>query len=278
VKLEIKVYQKEGNYKLLKLFKESLNAIYTSRFLSKQLAKRDITAQYRQSFLGIIWAFFMPIATAAVWIFLQLSGTIKLTETGIPYPLYAFTGTLIWSILTESVNSPLQATSAARSIITKINIPKEALIISGIYKLLFNSSIKILLLLVLVFVFDTGLHLSTLLFPIAVISAILVGTTLGLFITPFGMLYSDIAKITGMGFNFLMFLTPVVYAIPEQGLMKTIMEINPLTPILSMARAFLTGMEPEFLFYFVALSIVSIPLLALGLILYRISIPIIIER
>src|SRR5690606_24368914 len=135
------------------------------RFLARQLAERDIKAQYRQSYLGIIWAFITPLATAAVWIFLNLSGTVTITETGIPYPVYAFSGTLIWSIITEAVNSPTSSTNAARGIISKINFPKEALIISGIYKLLFNSLVKIILLVVFVFLFGIGFHWSLLLFP-----------------------------------------------------------------------------------------------------------------
>ena len=276
--LETRIYQKESNFRFSKLFRESLTDIWKSRFLARQLAERDIKAQYRQSYLGIIWAFVTPLATAAVWIFLNLSGTVKVTETGIPYPLYAFSGTLIWSIITESINSPTRSTNSARGLLTKINFPKEALIISGIYKLLFNSSIKILLLVVFVFLFGVGFHWSLLLVPLAIIAAVLTGTMIGLFVTPIGMLYNDVGKFVGMGLSFLMYITPVVYAIPEEGIMKTIMEINPFTPLILTTRDFLTGNSPEFLLYFLLLILVSLPLLFLGLIIYRISIPVIVER
>ena len=149
MKLETKIYQKENNLHFARLLKDSLSDVYHSRFLARQLAIRDIKAQYRQSYLGIIWAFIGPLTTAFVWIFLNSTGTVKLTDTGMPYPVYAFTGTLLWSIIVDAINSPMASTNGARSILSKINFPKEALIISGIYKLLFNSSIKILL----VFVF-----------------------------------------------------------------------------------------------------------------------------
>ncbi|MBL7953502.1 MAG: hypothetical protein JNJ91_00595, partial [Flavobacteriales bacterium] len=45
--------------------------------LSWRLAKRDISAQYRQSFLGYLWAFIMPIANTAVWIMLNRSGVVR---------------------------------------------------------------------------------------------------------------------------------------------------------------------------------------------------------
>lgn len=276
--LETRIYQKEGNVNLKKLLKESLRDIWDSRFLSRQLAERDIKAQYRQSFLGIFWAFITPLLTAAVWIFLNFTGTVSLTETGIPYPLFVFSGTLLWSIITEAINSTSQSTNAARGLLSKINFPKEALIISGIYKLLFNSVIKILLLVVFVFLFGVGFHWSLLLLPFAILGALLFGTTIGLFITPIGMLYNDVSKFISIGFRFLMFITPVLYAMPDQGIMRQLMEWNPITPIILTARDMITGSQPDYLIYYLVIMLICIPLFFLGLLSYRISIPIIVER
>lgn len=276
--METHIYKKERTIKIGTLLKASLGDIYTSRFLSRQLAERDIKAQYRQSYLGILWAFIMPLTTALVWIFLNSSGTIKLSDTGIPYPVYAFSGTLIWSIIVASINSPIQNTMASKGILTKINFPKEALIISGIYKLLFDSFIKVILLVILIFAFGVGFHWSLLLLPIALVGAIIFGTTIGLFLTPLGLLYKDISKLITFGMQFLMYVTPVVYAIPSSGIMKTIMVWNPITPIVLTARDLIVGFSPQYLWYFIIVVAVCIPLLFLALVIYRISIPIIVER
>jgi lipopolysaccharide transport system permease protein len=276
--LETRIYQKERTIKFAALLKASLSDMYHSRFLARQLAERDIKAQYRQSYLGIIWAFILPLTTAFVWIILNTSGTVKLSDTGIPYPVYAFSGTLIWSIIVAAINSPMQSTNAAKGILTKINFPKEALLLSGIYKLLFDSSIKVILLVVFVFFYGVGIHWSLLLFPMVILGAILFGTTLGLFVTPLGLLYKDIGKIITFGMQFLMYVTPVVYAIPKTGIMKTVMEWNPITPIILTARDVVVGEQPEYLAYFLGVLLVCVPLLFLGLIVYRIAIPIIVER
>nr|WP_321228543.1 ABC transporter permease [uncultured Psychroserpens sp.] len=276
--METHIYKKERTIKIGTLLKASLRDIYKSRFLSRQLAERDIKAQYRQSYLGVLWAFIMPLTTACVWIILNSSGTIKLSDTGIPYPVYAFSGTLIWSIIVASINSPIQNTMASKGILTKINFPKEALIISGIYKLLFDSFIKVILLVILIFAFGVGFHWSLLLLPIALLGAIIFGTTIGLFLTPLGLLYKDISKLITFGMQFLMYATPVVYAIPPSGIMKTIMVWNPITPIVLTARDLIVGFSPQYLWYFIIVVAVCIPLLFLALVIYRISIPIIVER
>lgn len=276
--METRVYQKENNLNLLKHVKASFKDVIGSRFLAKQLAVRDIKAQYRQSYFGILWAFITPLATALVWIVLNGTGTVRISDTGIPYPLFVFTGTLIWSIITEAINSPMASTNAARGILSKINFPKEALILSGIYKLLFNTSIKIILLLLFVFFFGVGLHWSLLLFPFAILGGLLVGTTIGLFITPLGLLYKDVGKIISFGMQFLMYAAPVIYAIPKDGIMKTLMELNPLTPIILTGRDLAVGNTPEYLTYFLIVIAVCIPFFVIALLLYRISIPVLVER
>lgn len=278
MELKTTVYQKVNNNKIGKLFRESLSDMFSSRFLAKQLAIRDIKAQYRQSFLGIIWAFITPLSTALIWIVLSKSGTITLSDTGVPYPVFVFTGTLLWSIVIESINAPMTNTNGARSILSKINFPKEALILSGIYKLLSNSFMKIVLLFVFLIVYGVGFHFSILLFPFAFLGIIFFGTTIGLFITPLGMLYNDIGKIVSLGLSFLMYATPVVYAIPKTGFLKTLMEINPLTPLLLTTRNLLFGEQIDYLMYYSSIFAVCIPLFFLGLVFYRISIPVIVER
>lgn len=275
---QTKIYQKENNLKISRLLKDSVKDFFGSHFLAKQLATRDIKSQYRQSYLGIIWAFITPVFSALVWIFLNLTGTVKLSDTGVPYPIYVFSGTLIWSILKESISLPTTSTSAAKGIITKINFPKEALILSGIYKLFFNSAIKIALLVILIFLFKVAFTASMLLFPIAILVAVIFGTTIGLFVTPLGLIYNDVAKVISVGLGLLMYITPVVYAIPKNGIMNTIMLINPFTPLVATTRDLALGNTPEFLPYFFSLAGLSISLFFIGLLFYRISIPVIVER
>jgi lipopolysaccharide transport system permease protein len=276
--LQTRIYQNRRTLRFGSLLKASLKDLFNSRFLGRQLAERDIKAQYRQSYLGILWAFIPPLATAFIWIVLNGSGTIKLSDTGVPYPVYAFTGTLIWSIVVAAINSPLSSTQAAKGILTKINFPKEALVLSGIYKLLFDSLIKLGLLLVFVFAYGVGFHWSLLLVPFAALGAVLFGTTVGLLLTPIGLLYKDIGKMIVFAMQFLMYATPVVYTMPDSGIMRTLMLYNPVTPLILTTRDLVVGFSPQHLNYFLMVLICCLPLLCIGLVIYRIAIPIIVER
>jgi lipopolysaccharide transport system permease protein len=56
------------------------------------------------------------------------------------------------------------------------------------------------------------------------------------------------------------------------------MEYNPFTPLILTTRDFVIGAEPQYLSYFLILIAICVPLFFIGLLIYRISIPIIVER
>ncbi|WP_338115177.1 ABC transporter permease [Thiocapsa imhoffii] len=246
--------------------------------LAWRLAVRDIQAQYRQNVLGILWAFITPLFTTLTWIFLQGSGIVAVGATDIPYPVYVFTGTMLWAIFTDAMNAPMNQTQSASGLLAKFNFPREALIVSGIYKILFNAGIKILLMLgalVIIGIYP-GWHL--LIFPLGIVSLILVGTALGLLVTPIGMLYKDVGRVIPLGLQFLMYLTPVVFAMPKDGWVATLFQINPLTPLILNARNWLTGFPPEQMTYFVIVNLLAVLMLLIAWGAYRLVMPILIER
>jgi len=249
-----------------------------SRELAWRLAVRDISAQYRQAFLGILWAFILPVANTLAWVFLNSSGVVKIADTPLPYPLYVFSGTMLWAIFMDALNAPLVQTTAAKGMLAKLNFPREALIVSGIYQTLFNASIKIVLLLGVLLYMGINPGWSILLFPVGVISLVLVGTVMGLFITPVGMLYTDVGKGLPLLMQFLMYLTPVVYPMPKGGWTGILVAANPLTSLILTTRDWLTGLTPECLGYFCTVNAVALALLLMVWVIYRLAMPILIER
>jgi lipopolysaccharide transport system permease protein len=100
----------------------------------------------------VLWALIIPLANTAVWLFLIGSKVVQVAPTAIRYPVFVFAGTLLWSILIDALNAPLIQVNANRGLLAKINFPREALIVSGMYQMLSNAAIKLAnLLLVLPF-------------------------------------------------------------------------------------------------------------------------------
>ena len=162
--------------------------------------------------------------------------------------------------------------------LAKINFPREAIIVSGIYQTIFSAGIKLVLLLVAIALMGIVPGWSGLLIPIGILSLMLVGTTIGILITPVGLLYGDIGKALPLLMQFLMYVTPVVFPLPDRGLAAELFRLNPMTPLIQTARAWLTGQSPDMLQYFIVINVIAAILLLVVWMVYRLAMPILIER
>ncbi|MEZ4805924.1 MAG: ABC transporter permease [Flavobacteriales bacterium] len=246
--------------------------------LAWRLARRDISALYRQSFLGYLWAFIMPLATTMAWVFLNASGIVRVAETGIPYPVYVLTGTMIWQMFVEALQAPLQQVTMAKTMLTKLKFPRESLILSGMFKWLFNVVIKLIIIVPVLVYFGIEVGSHQFLVPVAILAILIVGTAIGLLLAPLGLLYTDIGRAIPIAAQFAMYITPVVFAMPEGGLTAKLFHLNFMTPLVLNARAWLTGMESVMVPYFIGVSLGAVLLLFVGWLLYRVTMPVLIER
>jgi lipopolysaccharide transport system permease protein len=92
------------------------------------------------------------------------------------------------------------------------------------------------------------------------------------------MLYQDIQKGLVTILPFLMYLTPVVYPKPDGGAVAQIMKLNPMATILPETRYWFTGQPGEALTTFWIYSAFFALLFFFGLVIYRLAMPMIIER
>ncbi|PQA96640.1 hypothetical protein B0A70_04260 [Chryseobacterium piscicola] len=251
----------------------------SSNFLAYQMAKRDLQSQYRQSFLGFFWAFMPIITNSLVWIFLSSSGTVNVNaDQSIPYIAFVVIGTTLWSIFNETLFIPITSVNGARGLLSKINFPKEALIMSGIYKMTFNLILKLILIAGILVIYGINPGTGILYFPIILAVIMMFSLSLGLLFTPIGLIYTDINKIVSTGVSFMMYITPVVYAVPKQGLFKNLFELNPLTFLFNDARSSLTNMQLENITFSLVLAGISFIVMLVGMVIFRKSMPIIIEK
>lgn len=243
------------------------------------MTKRDIQSQHRQSLLGFFWILAPVIINSLIWLFLNGSGVVNINiPGGIPYPVFVILGTTLWNIFAEAIQSPINSVNAGRTIISKINFPKEALLMKGLYTTFFNLSIKMIPVVAILIVYKVIPSWSLLLFPLYIIALTVFAFALGLLITPLGLIYTDISKVLTTGIPFLMYLTPVVYAAPKVGAFKFLFHLNPLTYIINDTRNTLVGAEVQSLIFTVILTAVSFIVLLIGLVVFRKSMPIVIEK
>ena len=252
--------------------------LLASRELAWRLMVRDISAQYRQAMLGIIWAFIPPIVMALGFTLAKEANVFTVGETDIPYPAYVMFNTALWQTFVDAATGPVQAVIQAKPMLARVNFPREAIVLAKLGEVGFNFGIKLILIIGLFLYFRVPVSWGVLLTPVALIHLILLGTLVGVLLAPIGVLYQDVSKGLNMIMGFWLFLTPVIYPVPTAGVFGILVAWNPVTPLLSTIRELATtGSVSNPLGFWVVSGGTWVGLM-LTWIGFRIAIPYVVER
>ena len=216
--------------------------------------------------------------TTLAFVFLNKQQVICVEGLPIAYAAYVMLGTLLWQNFADALQAPLQMAVQNRSMLVRVQFPREALILSGIYQTLFNFAARLLLLLPVVFYYKIPLGAGLAWFPVGVLGLVLFGTALGVLLAPLGVLYKDVEVGTSMVLGFWMLLTPVVYPPMQSGFGAVLARWNPVSPLLQTTRDWLVGQPPAAMPGFCWVTGITLTMLFAGWVLYRVSIPHVIAR
>jgi lipopolysaccharide transport system permease protein len=95
---------------------------------------------------------------------------------------------------------------------------------------------------------------------------------------PVGLLYQDVGKFLAVAIPVWMIVTPIVYQTPAGWDSNLLNWLNPASPLLTLVRDLMVfGKAEVWLSASVCLAC-CVPLLVVGLLYYRLSIPVLVER
>lgn len=260
------------------LISDIFSDLKSSQFLAWRLLNRDIAAKYRQTATGYWLAILPPIVTAIIFIILNKSAILNVGETGIPYPAFVITGTILWTLFIDSINAPINELQTNKAMLVRVSFAKEALIFTSFGQVFFNFVIKLAVLIAVLLIFKIRYSPNWFLIIIPVLSTATLGIFCGLFFAPFTFLYHDLRQFVVMMFAALMYFAPVAYPLPESGILHIIGKFNPMTYILNLFRDVLFKETYNDMGITVGILIISILFLFVSLVIFRIAIPYLVER
>lgn len=249
-----------------------------ARELAWRFFLRDTRASHRQSLLGYLWIVLPPLVNSLVWVLLNKSDVIRIDSGAVPYPVFVLAGTVLWSAFNGAIMASLGVVGEARGVLSKVNFPHEALVYSALIKSLVDAIIPVVLLVPALWIYHVPLHATALLFPVALLGTLVLGLAIGLILVPIAALYSDVGRAAQLALRFGFFVTPVIFPLPAAGLARTLMALNPLTPLLVSGRSWLVGSGEAMPQAFTCVFAAAIVLTAVGLLFFKVALPHLIER
>lgn len=255
----------------LSIFSEIFTELKKNRWLTYQLFKRDFFAIYKQSFIGILWAFVMPVVSVGTFIILNRSGVFTIGDIDAPYPVYAILGMAVWQLFSTGLIASSNSLVKAGPMIVKINFSKKSLVIAATGQSIISFLIQFVLVCILFICYRIPPNIKILFVPFLVMPIMLLTLGLGFMLSLINGVMRDIGNALSILVTFLMFLTPVLYAKPTTGILAHLTKYNLLYYLVSAPRDLvLTGTISEWKGFLIA-SIISFIVFMVCLVIFHLT-------
>jgi lipopolysaccharide transport system permease protein len=246
-----------------------LGELWSYRELLYFLVWRDVKVRYKQTAVGVLWALVQPIAMLLLFsaIFGRLVGV---PSDGIPYPIFIFSGLLMWQLFSYALAQSSNSLVANRDLVTKVYFPRLLVPVSGSLAGLVEFAIGLGVMAGFMVWYGVVPGIEILAFPFFVVLCLVATLGLGLWLSALNVQYRDVQYTIPFLTQFLFFATPIVYPasiVPEPW--RTLIGLNPMAGVVAGVRWSLFGSSDP-IGGLVALSVCSaVVLLVSGVFYFR---------
>lgn len=246
-----------------------LKLLWQYRELLRAFAERDIRLRYRQTVLGVAWVVLQPLLSALI--FAVVFGFIaKMPSDGLPYFLIAYSGLLGWSLFSGNMNRIIPSLVANGSLISKIFFPRLLIPLGVIPSVLLDFVVSAVVLAGVMIFYGVIPGREILLFPISVLTLLLMSLGIGLVGASLSVKYRDVQHIAPFLTQLLLYASPVGYtvsAVPEA--IRPYYLLNPIAAPIDAIRWSLLGTgEPNFA-YLAYAFVASLLCMWIGITVFR---------
>jgi ABC-2 type transport system permease protein len=199
------------------------------------LVRRDLTARYKRSVLGIAWTMLNPLGMMIV-LTIVFSKVFRFTIED--YPAYVLSGLIAWNFFAQASSSAIYALVWGGDLMQRIYIPRSIFAIASVGTGLINLLLSLVPLILVMVVIRTPIHISILLAPIAMILLALYCLGIGLLISTIGIYFFDVVEMYAIVLMAWMYLTPIIYTVdllPAR--IQVWLQLNPMVHLVELFRS-----------------------------------------
>lgn len=220
--------------------------------------------RYKQTIVGVAWAFFQPVITMVIFT-IFFGSFVGVPSDGIPYPIFVFTGLILWHFFSGALSEVSGCLVANKHLITKIYFPRTLLLFGATATRLVDMVIASFVLagLMVYYRYLPDLE-SIIVIPVLVLWMCIFVFGFGAFLAAVNVKYRDVRYALPFFIQSLLYVTPVIYPVSITGKYEWLLWLNPMTAIVHIARSVLLR-PADIPAYGLLLSIgVTLVLVALG--------------
>jgi lipopolysaccharide transport system permease protein len=187
-----------------------LPQLWAARELLYFLVRRDLAVRYRQTILGVAWAFLQPIATAVVFS-IFFGRLVGVPSDGVPYPVFSYVALVPWTFFANTVSLGAGALVSNPELIRKIHFPRLVMPTAAVFGGLVDLAIALVVLVGMLAIY--GIAPTPRMLWLPAFLALAMATTLGVvfWLSAMNVQFRDVRFVVPFILQIWLFVTPVVY-------------------------------------------------------------------
>jgi len=218
--------------------------------------------------LGAAWAIIQPLF--AMLLFTLFFGRLaRIPSDNIPYPLFAYTGLLLWTFFANSVTNSANSLVGSASLITKIYFPRMIIPAAPVLAGLLDLAIAFALVVPLLIYYRVSVSWQVLLLPIFICLTTLLAFGVGMWMAALNVKYRDVRYALPFTIQLWLFASPVIYPLSIMpAKWRWLLLLNPMTGIIEGLRSSLFGRDFDWAAIGVS-ALITLFIVPLSAILFR---------
>lgn len=185
--------------------------VFRRRYLLKLLVRREISARYSGSFLGLMWSYINPLSQFLIY-FVVMGVLFNLHKTIPNFALHIFSAIIIVHFFTETFNAGTRSIVRNKSIVQKMAVPLEMFPVASMAVSLYHVVPQLVILVLACLLFgwvpSVGAVISI---ALALAICMSLGIALALLFSAANVFFRDFSSVVSILTNFVRFGVPMIY-------------------------------------------------------------------
>jgi lipopolysaccharide transport system permease protein len=197
------------------------------------MVRRDISVRYRQSAIGAAWAMLQPLLLAVVFsLFLGHYANVP-SAPGIPYPVYAVSGMVMWLFIAGALSGVSSSTIASSTLISRVYFPRLIIPLAAVIPHLVDFAIAFVVVIGAMLVYGTAPSPLVVLLPVVTLVALATVVGMGLWLSALHVRYRDVSQAVPFALLLGFFISPIMYPVTLiPAAVKPFYALNPTVGVL----------------------------------------------
>ena len=198
------------------------------------LTHREVQVRYKQAFLGMAWAVFLPLSLMLVTTALR-AGFAPGAHGSVAFPVWSYIGILPWTFHQVALKGCTGTLVTNKNLMQKVYFPREIFPLAKIGAALVDFGVGLLVLAALMAWFHVVPTAAALLLPVVILVHLMLVVGLGLALAAANVFFRDVQYVFDVVVLVWMFASPVFMETRGRHFILGIdvfADLNPMHPIL----------------------------------------------